>query len=182
VGSRSAHDGGGPTERRLLVTVELVAVPDATLGAGDPTRRWGVRCSDDRVRWPGITRLEAATLMRGLSAAAAAPDDVLAQLELGVVLSDGAGPYLADADGLLVLVVDGHPSLAGVHIAMGQTGPHRVRIGVVRPLAGGGCWSWICRVEVPASALIGVLDGLVAADTDGALQAWVARAKSVGIP
>jgi len=162
--------------------MELVAVADAPLGAGDPSRRWGIRCPDGQVRWPGITRLEAAALVDALSATAAAPDDVLAQLELGVVLSDGAGPYLADADGLLVLVVDGHPAITGLHIAMGQPGPDRARIGVVRPLGLGGCWWWAGRVDVPASARIGVLDGLVAADDDAALQAWAARANSDGIP
>lgn len=164
------------------MTIGVVAVPDAALGAGDPTRRWGVRCPDDRVRWPGVTRFEAVGLVQAGSALAATPDDVLAQVDLGVVLSDGAGPYLVDADGLLVLVVDVHPVLAGLHVAMGQPGPEWARIGAVRPLGSGGCWSWVCRADVPVSARIAVLDLLVAADGDAALQAWVARTNSAGIP
>jgi hypothetical protein len=151
------------------VTSEVVAVPDAPLGAADATRRWGVRCPDAKVRWPGVTRPEAAALVARVTAGAFAPDELLIQVDLGVVLSDGAGPYLVDADGLLVLVVDAHPVLAGLHIVMGQPGPERARIGA-------------CRADVPAAARIAALDALVGADREGALQAWAVRANSAGIP
>jgi hypothetical protein len=164
------------------VTLEVVAVPDAPLGAADATRRWGVRCPDAKVRWPGVTRPEAAALVAGVTAGAVPPDEVLIQVELGVVLSDGAGPYLVDADGLLVLVVDAHPVLAGLHIAIAQPGPERARLGAVRPLGTAGCWSWVCRADVPATDRIAALDALVGADREGALQAWVARVNAAGIP
>jgi len=164
------------------VTSEVVAVPDAPLGAADATRRWGVRCPDAKVRWPGVTRPEAAALVARVTAGAFAPDELLIQVDLGVVLSDGAGPYLVDADGLLVLVVDAHPVLAGLHIVMGQPGPERARIGAVRPLGTTTCWSWGCRADVPAAARIAALDALVGADREGALQAWAVRANSAGIP
>jgi len=164
------------------VTPEVVAVPDAPLGAADATRRWGVRCPDAKVRWPGVTRPEAAALLERVTAGALVPDELLIQVDLGVVLSDGAGPYLVDADGLLVLVVDAHPVLAGLHIAMGQPGPESARIGAVRPLGTAACWSWACRADVAAAARIAALDALVGADREGALPAWAVRANSAGIP
>jgi hypothetical protein len=160
----------------------VVACPDAALGAGDPTRRWGVFCSDGVVRWPGVTTLEAEALIAGLSDRAAAPDDVLVQVELGVALTGGAGPYLVGADGVLVLVVGRHPALDGAHVAMGQSGQDRARIGVVRPARFAGGWSWSARAEVPGTARIAALDALAAVEGDDGLRAWAARANSAGIP
>ncbi len=164
------------------VTTRLVACPAAPLGAGDPTRRWGVRCGDGAVRWAGLTRPEAEALIGGFGTPGVAVAAVLVQVELDVVLSDGAGPYLLDGDGLLVLVVGTHPAGRGVHVAMGQVGSDRARIGAVARAGFADGWSWIARAEVPAAARIPVLDELAAADDTAALQAWTARAKSRAIP
>jgi len=164
------------------VTTQLVACPAAPLGGGDPTRRWGVRCGDGAVRWPGLTRPEAVALIDGLGARDAVIADTLMQVELDVVLSDGAGPYLLDADGLLMLVVGAHPAGSGVHVAMGQPGPDRARIGAVVRAGFADGWAWIARAEVPADARIPVLDELAAADSTAALRAWAVRAKSRAIP
>lgn len=164
------------------VTTQLVACPAAPLGGGDPTRRWGVRCGDGAVRWAGLTRPEAEALIDGLGACDVAFADILVRVGLDVVLSDGAGPCLLDADGLLVLVVGSHPAGRGVHVAMGQPGLDRSRIGAVAPAGFADGWAWIARAEVPAAARIPVLDELAAADDTAALQAWAMRAKWRAIP
>ncbi len=165
-----------------VVSTKAVACPAAPLGRGDPTRSWGVRCPDGAVRWPGLTRVEADAIAGVVPPEDPAPGDVLVQIALDVVLTDGAGPYLLDADGLLVLVVGGHPAGGGVHVAMGQPGPERVRVGAVVPAGAGGRWRWIARAEVPATLRIATLDALAAAGDTAALEAWAARTKSPGIP
>ena len=164
------------------MTTQLVACPAAPLGGGDPTRRWGVRCGDGAVRWAGLTRPEAEALIDGLGACEAAFADILVQIELDVVLSDGAGPYLLDADGLLVLVLGTHPAGGGAHVALGQPRPDRARLGAVIPAGFTDGWAWIARAEVPAAARIPVLDELAAAHDTAALRAWAVRAKSRAIP
>jgi len=141
-----------------------------------------VRCPDGAVRWPGLTRLEADALAGVISPGDPAPDDVLVQIALDAVLTDGAGPYLLDAAGLLVLVVGRHPAGAGVHVAMGQPGLDRARIGAVAQAGAGGRWRWIARADVPLAARIATLDALAEAGDTAALEAWAARAKSSGIP
>lgn len=161
----------------------VVACPQAALGTGDPTRRWGVMCADGVVRWPGLTTLEAEAFGRVLSADhPPASHDLLVQVELGVALSDGAGPYLVDTDGVLVLVVGQHPTLSDAYVALGPAAPDRDRIGVVRRAALAGGWRWSARVEVPGSVRIAVLDELANLVGDAALHAWAVRAKSAGIP
>jgi len=162
--------------------MQLVACPAAPLGGGDPTRRWGVRDTDDSVRWPGLTRPEAEGLLSVLARSDVASEDLLVQVELDVVLSDGAGPYLLDADGLLVLVVGAHPAGADVHVAIGQPGPDRARIGAVRRAGFAPGWSWVARAEVPGAARVAVLDALAAADDSAALHAWAARTNAGGMP
>lgn len=152
---------------------EAVPADNAPLGSGDPTRRWALRCDDGATRWPGVTRNEALALAAALADRPAA-DGVLAQVELGVVLSDGAGPYLVDADGLLVLVVDRHPGLEAMHIAMGNTATDRVRIGALGRIAP-AAWMWVASAELAARDRIAALDELAAATDRGALQVWNAR-------
>jgi hypothetical protein len=164
------------------VRTQLVPCQGAPLGGGDPTRRWGVRCADGVVRWPGLTRPEAVALVDALEGRDVVLADVLVQVELDVVLSDGAGPYLVDADGLLVLVVGPHPAADGDHVAIGQPGPQRARIGAVRRTGFAGGWVWIVRAEVPGPARITALDALAAAGDQAALRGWADRAKSSGIP
>ncbi len=153
--------------------MRIVPADDAALGSGDPTRRWALVDQRGVVRWPGLTRNEADALAVAVAGSDAGdPDAVLGQVELGVVLSDGAGPYLVDADGVLVLVVDGHPRVDGVAIAMANTATDRVRIGAVRPLAAAGGWRWLARTGCAAADRIRALDELAAAATPAALREW----------
>jgi hypothetical protein len=155
------------------VVTRVVPADDAALGSGDPTRRWALADGQGVVRWPGLTRNEADALANVLSASGSVdPDAVLGQVELGVVLSDGAGPYLVDADGVLVLVVDAHPHLDGVAIAIANTATDRVRIGAVRPLAAPAGWEWVARAGCAAADRIGALDDLARTESLQGLQGW----------
>lgn len=149
---------------------DAVPADDAPLGSGDATRRWALRCDDGALYWPGVTRNEALALTAALADRAAA-DGVLAQIELGVVVSDGAGPYLVDADGTLVLVVDRHPEIDAIHIAMANTATDRVRIGAVRRIAP-AAWEWVTSAELAARDRVGALDGLAAVSDGTALRDW----------
>jgi hypothetical protein len=157
------------------VTAVVVAADDAALGSGDVTRRWAVADHDGIVRWPGVTRVEADAMCAALTRRADPSVNALAHVELGVVLSDGAGPYLVDADGCLVLVIDEHPARRDWHIAMGNVATDRVRLGVARPEARGIMWEWCARAEVAAPDRIVALDGLAACDDDATLQEWNRR-------
>jgi len=167
--------------------MQIIPANDAALGSGDPTRRWALADHRGAVRWPGLTRNEADALAVALSVSDPADADaVLGQVELGVVLSDGAGPYLLDADGVLVLVIDAHPRVDGVAIAMANTATDRVRIGAVRPLAAAGGWQWLARTGCAAVDRIRALDELAAATTTAGLrewhQTWNARGVEPSIP
>lgn len=164
------------------MSAQAVACPDAPLGGGDPSRRWGVRCDDGRVRWPGLTRPEAERLITAMPPGYGHPDDLLVEVTLDVVLSDGAGPHVADADGVLVLVLGPHPAIPGVWLAMGPSGPEHVRVGAVRGVDVAGAWAWVARAVAPVAQRVARLDELAAADGQAALQAWAVRANSPGIP
>jgi hypothetical protein len=153
--------------------MDVVPVPAAPLGAADATRRWGVLCDDGDVRWPGMTRVEAEDACPAL--AGGGPDQwgaTLIRVELGVVLSDGAGPYLVDADGVLVLVLDRHSHIADGHLAMGQRDEARARIGLVSDRGAHGAWRWLARADVDVAAMVAVLDQLADADTEEAIVRW----------
>ena len=153
--------------------MQIVRADDAALGSGDPTRRWALADRRGAVRWPGLTRNEAHALAAALSGSGAVdPDTVLGQVDLGVVLSDGAGPYLVDADGVLVLAVAVHPRLDGLTIAMANTATDYVRIGVVRPLVAPAGWEWVVRAACPAADRIPALDELAATGSAEGLQQW----------
>jgi hypothetical protein len=152
------------------VQADVVAADDAPLGSGDPTRRWALRCDDGITRWPGITRNEAAGMAAALASRSNA-DGLVAVIDLGVVLSDGAGPYLVDADGVLVLVVDRHPMLAGSAIAMANLTTDRMRIGLVRE-AGAPAWEWVVTAELAAADRVSALDALVGIGDPSGLHIW----------
>lgn len=148
----------------------MIRAPDAPLGAGDPTRRHAVRF-EGRALMPGLTRPEADAAAQWLRAVPG-PDRALAlaEVSLPVVLSDGAGPHLLDADGALVLVLAEHPRLAGASVAMGAPSPLHA-VGVVRPLPGGG-WIWLARAQVPDARRVAALDALDAVGDGSGLAAW----------
>ena len=126
-----------------MAGIEVIRAPDAPLGGGDPTRRHAV-LADGLVLLPGLTRPEADDACRWLGAMAS--DDrplALAEVALPVVLTDGAGPHLLDADGGLVLALGPHPALAGGRVAMGAPTPLHA-VGLVTRVGGGG-WAALRR-------------------------------------
>ncbi len=156
--------------------MRIVPADDAALGSGDPTRRWALADRRGAVRWPGLTRNEAEALAAALSAAGTVDlDATLGQVELGVVLSDGAGPYLVDADGVLVLAVAAHPRLDGLAIAMATTDTDHARIGVVRPRAVPAGWEWVARAGCAPADRIRALDELAATGSPEGLRQWHRR-------
>jgi hypothetical protein len=144
-----------------------VAAPSAPLASGDPTRRHGVEV-DGAVLFPGLTRPEA-DAVAGWLGAAHAPEQVLVPVEIGVVLSDGAGPHLLDAHGALVLVLGPHSHVAGAHVAMGAPSPLHA-IGAVEDH--GTHWVWRARRDVPEPDRVEALDSLDACRDAEALVGW----------
>ena len=148
---------------------ELVASEGAALGSSDPTRRWALRFADGSVRFPGVTRIE------GFAAAAALagepdPGRALVQVTLPVVLSDGAGPHMVDAEGRLVLALGSHPHVAGASVAMGEAAPDHA-IGLVEP-ADGGLWRWVARARVAPEGRVAALDAIDDAPDREAAVRW----------
>lgn len=144
-----------------------VIAPSAPLASGDPTRRYGVE-QGDAVLFPGLTRPEAESVA-GWLGDVGVPQRVLVPVEIGVVLSDGAGPHLLDAEGQLVLVLGAHSRVAGASVAMGA--PHPLHaIGAVADR--GTHWVWCARREVPEADRVAALDALDACGDADALVAW----------
>lgn len=149
-----------------------VAITAAPLAGGDPTRRFGVDVGGV-VRFPGLTRPEAndaCTWLGTMDGDACAT--ALVPVELGVVLSDGAGPHLLDADGTLVLVLGPHAHIAGASVAMGSPSPLHA-VGLVRPDGPG--WRWIVRAAVGDAQRIAALDALDVCADEAAAREWGAR-------
>lgn len=142
------------------------------MAAGDPTRVHAVR-ADGRVLMPGLTRPEAQGACAWLRDVPA-PDRwlALAEVTLPVVLTDGAGPHLLDADGGLVLVLAPHPCIAAAHVAMGAPSPLHA-VGVVRRVGEGG-WIWLARAQVDDAARVTALDALDAVTGTEGLAGWAA--------
>ena len=153
----------------------VVPAPAAPLAGGDPTRCCAV--SDAAAtRFPGLTRPEADAVAAWLGDVPMdARDRLLVPVELGVVLSGGAGPYLLDARGALVLVLAPHPAVEGTSVAMGapvrEGGPLHV-VGVVSP--SGSAWHWVARADVREGDRVAALDALDACADVHALDAWQA--------
>jgi len=140
---------------------ELVACEGAVLGSSDPTRRWALRFPDGTERFAGVSRIEGFAVAEAL-AGVAEPDRVLVRVTLPVVLSDGAGPHLVDADGRLVLALGAHPRIAGTSVAMGEAAPAHA-IGLVERAGDGPLWRWVARAQVAPADRVTALDALDAA-------------------
>lgn len=154
---------------------EVVPSHDAPLGRSDVTRRWALALGDGAEAFAGVTRTEADRFGPALSALTAAERaEALVAVELGVVLSDGAGPYLLGADGVLLLAVGAHPSRPGESVVMGPAAPGAHRIGVAAP-APDGLWVWRVRAEVADADRVAALDDLAAAGPGTALASWADR-------
>jgi hypothetical protein len=131
------------------------------------------------VRFPGVTRPEGEAAAPWLAALAPPEwDRALVPIVLPVVLSDGAGPYLLDAEGRLILAVAPHPRIADARLAMGPAEP-RHPIGLVRQAPGGGGWRWLARAEVAPERRLEALDALDALDAEAEVEVWAARFASV---
>ncbi len=145
--------------------------PSAALGKTDPTRRWVMRFPDGARRFAGATRVEAERARATLEARAAPDlDRALVRVELGVVLSDGAGPYLVGANGGLVLVVGSHDASSDVCVAIGEASPHH-DIGLVVP-RGSGVWIWRVMAAIAPAQRVAALDQLAECRDLPAAEAW----------
>jgi hypothetical protein len=155
-------------------SITLEPAPTATLGRTDATRRWAMRFPDGELRFAGTTRVEADHAGATLEALAG-PDlaRALVRVELGVVLSDGAGPYLVDVDGALVLVVGSHGASSDVSVAISEAAPDH-DIGLVAPL-GSGVWIWRAVAAVAPGQRVMALDQLADCGDLLAAQGWEAR-------
>jgi hypothetical protein len=157
------------TVPRAAITTE--PAPAATLGKTDATRRWALRFPDDIDRFAGITRVEADTALPVLETLETVDlARALVRIELGVVLSEGAGPYLVDAIGSLVLVVGGHDAAPDVSVAIGEARPGH-DIGLVSPV-GSGVWVWRAMVAIAPADRIAALDALAACADLAAARGW----------
>ena len=150
-----------------------VAAPSAPLASGDPTRRYGVE-HGGTVLFPGLTRPEA-DAVAGWLGDVEMPQRALVPVEIGVVLSDGAGPHLLDAAGTLVLVLGPHAHVADARVAMGAPSPLHA-VGAVAER--GTHWMWITRRDVPEAGRVAALDALDACGDADALIAWGASGGS----
>lgn len=151
--------------------VVRVAAPGAPAGARDATRRWVLAFPDGRRRFAGVNPVEgdrAATVLNGL--VEVLWDRALVEIALPVVLSDGAGPYLLDADGRITLALGAHPARPDDRVAMGEAAPDH-RIGLVQP-AGGGVWRWVVDAVVAPADRALALGDLDAASTDADVDRW----------
>jgi hypothetical protein len=149
---------------------ELVASEGAALGSSDPTRRWALRFPDGAVRFAGVTRTEGFAAARAL-AGEPDPGRALVRVALPVVLSDGAGPHLVDAEGRLVLALGPHPHVAGASVAMGEAAPGHA-VGLVEPAGDGGLWRWVARASVPPERRVAALDAIDGAGDRAAAARW----------
>lgn len=150
----------------------MVPAPLAPAGSSDVTRRWGLRFADGVVRFAGVTRPEGDAAAAELAAASPeSADAALVEIVLPVVLAEGAGPYLLDAEGRITLVLAAHPRIAGASVAMGEPRPAH-RVGLVRRRAGTGLWEWLVDAEVDAARRVAALDGLDALTDPADGPAW----------
>lgn len=144
--------------------------PDAVVARGDVTRRWAVS-GPDGAAFPGLTRNEADRYCEVLERHGATPARLLLAVVLDAMLSDGAGPHLLGADGLLAIALGPHPHLGGLRVCMGEgVGPGRA-VGVVED-RGDGVWAWRACARVPAAEAVVALDGLAALEVPAELVSW----------
>lgn len=149
--------------------------PEAPAGRSDPTRRWALAFPGGDVRFPGVARPEGARALGGL--AGLEPSELeraLLEVVLPVVVSEGAGPYLLDAEGRLTLALGPHPRVADAAVAMSQPLP-RYRLGLVRRRGEGGVWTWLAVADVPEELRVAALDDLDEQDGEEAALDWERR-------
>lgn len=153
-----------------------LVVPDAggTLGGADATRRYALDLPGVGCRFGGVTRPEGARAAEALAALSIGdPNDMLVEIALPVVMTDGAGPYLVDAAGALVLAVGAHPHLGGACIAMSGSGPASgCTVGLIEPVRL-PLWGWQARCVVDHSARVACLDALDEVPSASAVGIWV---------
>lgn len=138
------------------------------------TRRWAL-AAEGPARFPGLTRPEGEVAAGWLAGLAADEwDRSLVPIALPVVVSDGAGPYLLDAAGRLILAVADHPRIPDARVAMGPAEPDHP-IGVIRAAPGNAGWRWLGRADVAPERRLAALDDLDAATDESALAQWAAR-------
>ncbi len=94
------------------------------------------------------------------------------------MISEGAGPYLLDAEGRITLALGPHPAIAGSLVAMGEPGPGH-RIGLVRRIAV-RLWAWEVDAEVAPAGRVAALDSLDAAADAAAARRWQDEARRGG--
>jgi hypothetical protein len=170
--SRSAPDPPRPA-------IAIRAAPGAPAGSADPTRRWALAFPDGVERFPGIARTEAHAVLPEVERVNPVEwDRLLVEVSLPVLLSEGAGPYLLDADGRVVLALAPHPELAGALIAMGEPAPAH-RIGLVRWIAG-RLWRWQVDAEVDPARRVEELGRLESVADAEAARRWQDEARRDG--
>jgi len=151
--------------------LEPAPAPEAPLGRQDPTRRHGLRTPSGDVRFAGLTGPEASAAMPILEAFHDS-SRALVRIALPVLLTEGAGPHLLDADGRLTLAVGPHPADDAWLVAMGEPRDAQ-RIGVVAPIDPARlAWSWLAVAEIAEAERVAALDALVAATDRPGLEAW----------
>jgi hypothetical protein len=153
-----------------------IPAPDAPAGSSDATRRWALAFPDGAARFPGVTRPEGEAAAPELARMAPGRwDAALVEIALPVVLAEGAGPYLLDAQGRITLALGRHPEMAGALVAMGEPAPSH-RVGLVRRHRG-KVWEWLVDARVAPADRVGALDALhEASDLDEARR-WQERAR-----
>lgn len=155
--------------------IRLVAAPAAPAGSADVTRRWAIAFPDGRERFAGVAPHEGEQVCAALREHDIGDwERLLVEIDLPVVLSDGAGPHLLDADGRMTLALADHPQVPDARVAMGEPSPGH-RIGAVRRLPGARVWRWLADAVVAPAHRVEALDALDRADDEAALTRWEAR-------
>jgi len=159
----------------------LVEAPDAALGRGDPTRRWAIAHETGLGAFPGITRPEGRAALDVL-VPGGQWGHCLVAVSLPVLLSDGAGPYLVDAGGALVLAVAEHPRLSGLRVGIGPLEDGIEQIGVVERAGppSDAVWCWRAVARVGAATRLAALDALDEVSEITALPDWARDVEASG--
>jgi len=151
--------------------------PDAVLGRGDDTRLWAISDPSGAPRFPGLTRPEARDALGGLPAGSW--HDHLVAVALPVLLTDGAGPHLLDAEGNLVLAIADHPHLPACKLALGPLGG-KDQAGLVVPVGSDALWRWIVHAVFDPAHRLSALDGLERIERREDIDGWLRDATSWG--
>ena len=121
--------------------------------------------------FPGLTAPEASAATPILDTLDD-PSLALVRIALPVLLTEGAGPHLLDADGRLTMAVGPQPGDDAWRVAMGEPGGAQ-RVGVVTPIDPDRlAWRWLVVAEIVEAERVAALDALVAATDPAALGVW----------